>query len=295
VREHLAGALVAAVAGGGVAMLCTGSPVGATASRAKTIIVELTERGPSPSPAQLNAGDSVTFVNHVAQPGRTLPLLGAVQNVEVDVDGVAQDVLRLRSYGSSATLTYAQPATVAYTARYTAQLVAGIVPVTRYRTTSGRMSVAPVQPVSSPQPSQANGVGVGAPGPPARSAGRAVSRRPVTDSFGHTSRPAGWGLAGHAVRQGSDSASGGSLGGAVTSARPPVPVTAPRQDAGIPALPALPKLSGSDPSSIVSVEADSGGTGRDGGLGLPAIVAVVLLSVVTAALVRTLIAQRRAA
>lgn len=291
----LAGALVAAAGlGVGVGMLLSGSPVGAAAAPAKTITVEFTDHGPSPRSAQLNAGDSVTFVNHVAQAGTTLPLLGAVQNVEVDAVGVAQNTLALPSYNSSATLTYTQPITVSYTAKYTMRIVAGLLPVTKYQTTSGQLTVAAVHSVLAPTQGGAAGQ------PQTQSSTPAAGTQPAAGGASYA--PTGRGLAAQLAPQGSGGATtdatteARSTGLGTTAQRPPGSISnpAPLQHDGNTPKGSTTKGSATTNGPANGVSAQVSGTvSSHTGLGLPAIIAIMLLSVVTAALVRILITQRR--
>ena len=79
-------------------------------------------------------------------------------------------------------------------------------------------------------------------------------------------------------------------GGSATGARPQTSLGShPGRSAGQPEA-GLPQVSGTDRTSEVATVDRAARSG----LGLPAIIAVMLLSLVTAALVRTLITQRRA-
>src|SRR6266581_4118793 len=78
-RWHLAGALVAAVAGIPVAVALAGSAAGAAP---RTVTVAFTDNGPSPGSVRVNVGDAVTYVNKLSQSGSVPVAPGLVAQVE---------------------------------------------------------------------------------------------------------------------------------------------------------------------------------------------------------------------
>jgi plastocyanin len=306
-RRHLAGALVAAVGGASVAIIFAGSPVGAAPAAAKTVTVTFTDNGPSPSSVRINAGDSVTYVNKLTQ-GGSVPVVGGllaqVQSAGVTVHDAATSDFGLPAVNSSRTLTYSAAGAVNYSATYTMKLVPvlsvlglNLVPDTATKSTAGTLNVAAVQS-NQPPPAQNQGGGQApaqggaAPGaaPGGSAQGGAAPGRSATGGQrtggGLPYQVPGPGVADRVVPHGS----GGGSGGSAANARPQPPLgTSPDQSAGSgQGLPQLSGNGGSGPTMLVETAS------RNSGLGLPAVVAVILLSVVTAALVRTLITQRRA-
>jgi hypothetical protein len=287
VRGHLTGALVASVVGASVAIVFSGDRVSATAHAAKTVTVSFTDRSPKPESVQLRSGDSVTFVNRLNQSGKVRVARGVLAEVEsarVKVHGAARTDFLLASDRDSQTLTYTGPQTVHYTATYTFTLRpvlnvlgANVAPETFTIVTSGQITVGAPEVSGSKRRSRApspSGGGAGADqqsGTGGTPAGGSSTRRPAAPAdpppVVAAQVPDGWAGIGPAP---------GVLAGST--------------DPGVLQLPRLPQLATSDPVSGAS----TGKPPRTAGLGLPAIVAVGLLSVVTAALVRSLIIQRRA-
>ncbi|HSV66215.1 MAG TPA: hypothetical protein VLJ59_09970 [Mycobacteriales bacterium] len=294
-RGHLAGALAASVAGAGVAVFFIGVPVGATAMGSKTVTVEFTSSGPSPSSAHVNAGDKVEFVNHVPQVSSVsdVPvlgvlggLLGQVQSQGITVNGAAATPFDLPTYGSNVTLTYDQVTTANYSAQYQFTLLPLLgVPSSKTTTETGQVHVAAV-PESAPPAAATQPDAGGMARQPDGSSG-AASRA------GAGSHPqAGPGLGSQVVPPAA-AGSAANGGGSATNARPPV-LSSSRSQAGDTVVDkGLPALSGSNSGNSVIDQVVTVPVSRHDGLGLPAVVAVILLAVVTAALVRTLITQRR--
>jgi hypothetical protein len=315
-RGHLAGALVATVVGASVAIVFAGSPVGAAAATPKTITVIFTGSGASPSSVSINDGDKIVFTNHVPQLGSisALPLLGGllgplvgqVQAQGVVVSNAAQSAFELPTYGSTMSLTYAGPRTVDYSAQYNFKLIPLLgTPSTKTATSAGQVMVAAAPQAQQPAPNQpAPNPGNGQPGQGTGTGGGGGGTTPHG-----TQGTAGTGNAGTVTGNSQHGGTGGlsyqapgpsvadqvvphGTGGSASNARPQTPQlgTSPDQGAAGATDQGLPQLSG-DGSSTQASLVDT--ASRNSGLGLPAIVAVVLLSVVTAALVRTLITQRR--
>jgi hypothetical protein len=291
VRGHLTGALVAAVVGASVAIVFSGNPVSATA-HAKTVTVHFTDRSPTPESVQLRSGDSVTFVNRLSQSGkvRVAPgVLAEVTSARVKVHGAARTDFLLAGYNDSQTLTYTGPQTVLYTATYilTLQPVLNVrggnaVPDTITIVTSGQLTVAAPEVSGSKRRSRA-------PSP----AGGGADQQSGDQQSGTGGAPAG-GAGSSTPRQAAPAEQPPVIAAQVpdgwASIGPPPAVLGGRANQGALQLPGLPPLATRDPVA----EASTGNPPGTAGLGLPAIVAVGLLSVVTAALVRSLIIQRRA-
>jgi hypothetical protein len=287
VRGHLTAALAASVVGASLAVVFVGDPVSATGHATKTVTVTFTDRSPSPESVQLRSGDSVTFVNRLNRSRRVQVAPGVLAEVEsaaVRVHGAATTDFVLAGDNDSQTLTYTGPQTVHYTATYTFTLRpvlnahgAKVVPDTITVSTSGQLIIAaPVVSRSKRSQHQAPA--------PSPSAGGA-DRHPGTSGTPTGSARSGTGQ--HAAK------------------RPTVVVAqVPHGWAGVGGPPAV--LGSTDRGALQLPQlATSGGpaagasTGtppRTAGLGLPAIIAVALLSGagVSAALLRTLIVQRRA-
>jgi plastocyanin len=295
--------LVAAVGGASVAIIFAGSEVGAAPAAPKTVTVTFTDKGPSPHSVRVSSGDSVRYVNQLTQ-GGSVPLggglLAQVQSAGVTVHDAATADFDLPTLDSSQTLTYTGPLTVNYSATYTMTLVpvlsvlgVSLVPDTVTKSTTGRLSVAapPSQPLAQdpgatdtpPVQDAGSGTGSGSgtqsQSPGGAPAGAAAGQR---TGGGLTYQAPGPGVADRVVPHGG--------AGAAAGVQPQIPIGT-GQDQPAPADQGLPLSSGDGsgaPASLMDAAS------RNAGLGLPAVIAVILLSVVTAALVRTLITQRRA-
>jgi plastocyanin len=290
VRWHLTGALAASVVGASVAVVFSGDPVSANAHAAKTVTVSFTDRGPTPESVQLRSGDSVTFVNRLSRSGKVRVargVLAEVASASVRVHGAATTDFLLAGAGGSRTLTYTGPQTVRYTATYTFTLrpvlnVLGdnLAPLTTTVSTSGQLIVA------APLVSRT------------KRSGRHSQPPPSSPSGGAAQQPGtGGGPAGGVGSSTGQSAAPAKRPGVVAAQVPhswagigPPPAVLGSTDRGALQLPHLPQLATNGDSGAGT---STGKAPRTAGLDLPAIVAVALLSVVTAALVRSLIIQRR--
>ncbi len=284
-RVHLAGALVATVVGASLAILLAGSAAGAAAAVPRTVTVVFDGSGPSPGSVSISDGDRVTFLNRTPQAGSISdvpllasllgPLPGQVQSQGVVVRNAAPSPFKLATYGSAVTVTYSGPRTVNYSAQYTFELVLPLgAASTQTVTSSGQIQVAAAPPEPASNPPSAQNPGAGQPG--ASHGGVPAAGGQRTGIGGGLSYQApGPGVADQVVPHGT--------GGSAANARPQTP-TGTGDDG-------LPQLSGDGGSGSALLDAAT----PKPGVGLPAVVAVVLLSLVTAALVRTLITHRRTA
>jgi plastocyanin len=308
-RGHLAGVLVAAVGGASVAIIFAGSEVGAAAAAPKTVTVTFTDQGPRPHSVRVNSGDSVRYVNQLTQGGSvTLAggVLAQVQSAGVTVHDAATADFDLPTLDSSRTLTYTGPLTVNYSATYTMTLVpvlsvlgVSLLPDPVTRSTTGRLSVAapPSQPLAQQDPGAGQppadntGAGGAAQGQSPEGAPAGAPPDAPADAPAPADRQTGGGLSHQAPGPSvADRVVPHGGAGSAASVRPRIPIGT-GQDQSAPADQALPPPSdygSGTPPSLVDAAS------RNAGLGLPAVIAVILLSVVTAALVRTLITQRRA-
>jgi len=293
VRGHLTGALAAPVVGASVAIVLSGDPVSATAHPVKTVAVHFTDRSPKPESVQLCSGDSVTFVNRLSQSGkvRVDGVRAEVVSARVMVHGAARTDFLLAGDNDSQTLTYTGPQTVHYTATYTFTLRpvlnvlgANVAPETITIVTTGQLIVAAPEVSRAPAESRSKRHSQ-PPSPPGGGAG-------ADQQSGAGGAPAGG--AGSSTRRQAAPAAPPVVAAQVPDAwagiGPPPGVLGSSTDRGALQLPRLPQLATSGPVTGAS----TGNPTRTAGLGLPALVAVGLLSVVTAALVRSLIIQRRA-
>jgi plastocyanin len=289
--RHL-GLLGAAVVSGAVVAGTSFFSAGtAGAAQPRTINVTFGDNGASPEVVRMNAGDTVAFVNKVTQTGSLAlaDVTGQVQSASVTVNGAAQQAISLPHFNSLVTVTYPTGGTVKYTADYTytlLPLLGSLAPSTRKVPHTGTLAIAaapvqqPAQPNGGQQPAAPGGgsAGGGAASPaqpqaPARQQGSVPQRQGGTQFT-----PQGPSVADRTVPHGQGAT------GPATDARPQVPLgNVP------PAGSALPDLPSEGTQTVLT------GSAPNAGMGVPAILAVVLLSVVTAALVRALITQRRTA
>jgi hypothetical protein len=286
VRGHLTAALAASVVGASLAVVFVGDPVSATAHATRTVTVTFTDRGPRPESVQLGSGDSVTFVNGLSQSDRlhlAPGVLAEVVSASVRVHGAATTDFLLAGDSDSQTLTYTGPQTVHYTATYTFTLrpVLNVhggkgVPGTITVSTSGRLTIA--APVVSR--SKRSRHPAPAPSPSASS----IERHPVTG--GTPTGGAGSGTGQHAAAAKSPTAVVAQVPHSWAGVEPPAVLGS--TDRGALQLPQLATSGGP------AAGASTGTSPRPARPGLPAIIAVALLSGVSAALLRTLIIQRRA-
>lgn len=312
-RRRVVGASVTSLVGLGVASaFFTSSPAGAAPSAVQpppspqTHTIEFTDNGPVPSSLKINAGDTVNFVNHLSQSG-SIPLLGGilrnVQGAAVEVSGASSSPFTLQTYGSSVPLTYSTPTTANYDAAYKFQLVPilGLGGGTETQEENGTLTVAQVQSATQEPPKQ-NPVAPPAPprqptqpAPPAAGGGNGggqQNQQPVTGGTG-----AGANGGGNTGTVRVPSTDEGSVASRIVPPAGSSNREGPRQDSAPTQTsddttltnPAVPELDNGSPTQAITTDVS-----KTDGLGLPAIIAVVLLSVVTAALVRTLIGHQRA-
>jgi hypothetical protein len=284
---------------GVVAVALTGTS-GTAGAAGRTITVTFGDSGPTPGAVKLSAGDRITYVNKVTQAGTlALPLVTAqVQSAAVSVHGAATSDIPLPQFDSSVTVTYPSAGTIKYTATYTYRLLPllnalgiNLVPATATHTYSGTLGIAAAPQQQPAKPGSGGGAGAGSGGGSAGSGGGAQAPAgqvpagqvpvgnapPVQGGTGY--QPQGPSVADRTVPHGTGSGTSTGAGNGATNARAQSPLGAP--PANLPQLP-------SDGTEAVLT-----GSAPNAGLGLPAILAIVLLSVVTAALVRALVTQRR--
>jgi plastocyanin len=265
-----------AVAAGVAAVAVAAGPAASAAAR--TITVAFTDNGPDPGSVHATVGDTVTYVNKLSQDGTVTvaPGLDAqVSSASVKVHGAGVPDFTLPA-GRSRSVTYTAPANLTYTATYTMALLpvlsplgVNLVPPSTVRITSGKVLVAPVarpaQHAGGAQPPSHGAL------PPARSP--ATGAAPAGRQAAGAALPGapGPGVAAGVVPQGA--------GSAAAAPRAPVP-----QGAG--------PAGQADQSPLLS----SGGTAghdlvaaRRAALGRSAVLAVILLSLVAAALIRSLV------
>jgi plastocyanin len=290
------------------ALIPNGS-AGAAPATPKTITVTFGDKGPTPtSPVRITAGDTVVFVNKITQTGTlALPNVTAqVQSASVTVKGAAAQDFALPAYNKSVSLTYPSAGTVSYTARYTYKLLPllnalgiNLVPDTTAKDYKASLAIAAasggatqqpapggVQPApgagAGSGPGSGSGSGSGSGGNAGAPAGGGNSQGPVLNApVGGNQQGGGYqpqqpGVADKVVPHGT--------GSPARDARPAAPLAPPQVNGGT----VLPDPHG-DTEAILT------GSAPNAGLGLPAVLAIILLSVVTAALVRALINQRRTA
>lgn len=292
-------------------VLLSGAPATATA---KTVTVSFTADGPSPSSVTISPGDTIVYRNDVDPQGGGLlnAVGGVIQSVTVTVTNAAQSPFDLRP-GQSRSLTYTQPVATTYVGTYQPKLL-GLLPG-KAVTTTGKVSVKDsstdsppvVSPVAQP-PSQDTGSGTST-GPGAGSSGQGAGQSNPSVPSDQSDQGAGQAppqvnytprsgdAAAGQVPQGSgvgasaratsgtrdngddngDAAPAGTNGSA-----------GPGDDAGV----SLPQIGSADQkqesaNAMSRTASDSSASS----LGLPAITAVVLLSMVSAGLVRTIMVR----
>jgi hypothetical protein len=288
--------VVPLLVGGAVAVtsvvLLSGAPATATA---KTVTVSFTADVPSPSSVTISPGDTVVYRNDVdpADGGLLGSLTDPIKSVTVTVTNAAQSPFDLEP-GQARALTYTQPVVTTYTADYrttTLLLLPG-----RTVTTTGTVTVkssstggapaaspAPQPPrttapaAPAPQSAGTSGQGAGQAGATAGQVQPQVDYTPQEGNAAASQVPRGGSAAGG--DRGDDAAS--VPGGTDGSAGPGSGSGA--QD--------LPQIGSADQKQAAQAMSRASSDSAAGSLGMPSILAVVLLSMVSAGLVRTIMVR----
>lgn len=294
----LAGAAVAVTS---VVLLYEGS---ATAS-AKTVTVSFTADGPSPASVTLNPGDTVIYRNDVNPNDQALlgAVGGAIRTVNVEVTGAAQTPFVL-SAGKTRALTYQSPVAATYNANLEPTMLLGIVPGQTV-TTTGKIMVKDAAsdtppPTASPAPPPSSPA-AGAPAPSGNTdpadqndgqsdqsgEGQAGSPSPQVNYTPQAGNPA----AGQVPTGGAGAAPGATAtpsSGAEDTLGAPDTGT----DSSTDSQATLPEIGGTDDNGgqTKAVSPASNDSALNS-LGVPAITAVVLLSMVSAGLVRMIMVR----
>jgi plastocyanin len=289
--------------GAGLVAGVTLGPVHGAGAVGTTVTVTFGDSGPTPaSPVRLTAGDTVVFVNKITQTGSlVLPnVIAQVQSVSVSVHGAAASDFVLPAYNKSVSLTYPSAGSVSYTAKYTYKLLPllnplgiNLVPDSTSRNHQATLAIAaapvqqePSQPATgggAQQPGSGGVAGGGAPAGGAQAPNVPAPNAPAPNAPAGGAPAGGYQPQGPSVADGTVPHGSGTGGRAANDARPRTPLTPPQVHGGT----VLPNPH--DTEAILT------GSAPNAGLGLPAVLAIILLSVVTAALVRALINQRRTA
>lgn len=267
------------------AVLLSGGPASAAAH---DVTVSFTAAGPSPESVTIHPGDRVTYQNDIDPNSGSLlgVVTGAVHSVTVEVSNAARTSFPLKP-GEHQTLTYSQPVKVTYTATYQPASLLGLLSG-KAMTATGTVTVADTSgdnvPVVTPPPPAAGGTmspqvasdqqGSG----PARSAAAAGSSADANQ---------GGPTVNYTPNAGDVAAGQVPRGSSVGAPRPGAASVAPEGTVdGVGALPRIGSAQ-SQPKRLDRASSDS----AIGSLGLPAITAVVLLSMVSAGLVRTIMVR----
>lgn len=265
------------------AVLLSGGPASAAAH---DVTVSFTAAGPSPESVTIHPGDRVTYQNDIDPNSGSLlgVVTGAVHSVTVQVSNAARTSFSLEP-GQHQTLTYSQPVKVTYTATYQPASLLGLLSG-KTMTATGTVTVADTSGDSVP---------VVAPPPPA--AGGTMSPQVESDQQGSSPARSAAGSSADANQDGptvnytpnaGDVAAGQvPRGSSAGVPRPGAASAAPQGTVdGVGALPRIGSAQ-SQPKRLDRASSDS----AIGSLGLPAITAVVLLSMVSAGLVRTIMVR----
>lgn len=265
------------------AVLLSGGPASAAAH---DVTVSFTAAGPSPESVTIHPGDRVTYQNDIDPNSGSLlgVVTGAVHSVTVEVSNAARTSFPLEP-GQHQTLTYSQPVKVTYTATYQPASLLGLLSG-KTMTATGTVTVADTSgdsvPVVAPPPPAAGGTmspqvesGQQGSGPARSAAGSSADANQGGPTVNYTPN-AGDVAAGQVPR-----------GSSVGAPRPGAAPVAPQDTVdGVGALPRIGSAQ-SQPKRLDRASSDS----AIGSLGLPAITAVVLLSMVSAGLVRTIMVR----
>ncbi|HEX5495540.1 MAG TPA: hypothetical protein VFX70_13305 [Mycobacteriales bacterium] len=270
------------------AVLLSGDPASAAAH---TVTVSFTADGPSPASVTIEPGDQVVYRNTVdPNAGSVLGVVtGAVKSVAVTVEDAAQSPFSLDP-GQSRALTYSNAVRAVYTATYHPTMVLGLLPA-RDATTTGTVLVRAVSGGSVPVVTPAPPASGGAVSPLTQSGGQAVGSAPASDA-GTAGQPAGPQV--NYTPNPGDVAAGQMPRNGSAAGAPSRPRSAPSAASGsnldtpdgVTELPQLGSAS-SQPRQLDRASSDR----PVGSLGLPSITAVVLLSMVSAGLVRTIMVR----
>jgi hypothetical protein len=265
------------------AVLLSGGPASAATH---DVTVSFTAAGPSPESVTIHPGDRVTYQNDIDPNSGSLlgVVTGAVHSVTVQVSNAARTSFPLKP-GEHQTLTYSQPVKVTYTATYQPASLLGLLSG-KAMTATGTVTVADASGDSVP---------VVTPAPPA--AGGTMSPQVESDQQGSSPARSAAGSSADANQDGptvnytpnaGDLAAGQvPRGSSVGVPRPGAASGAPQGTVdGVGALPRIGSAQ-SQPKRLDRASSDS----AIGSLGLPAITAVVLLSMVSAGLVRTIMVR----
>lgn len=282
----LVGAAVAVTS----AILMSSDPASAASH---SVTVSFTADGPTPAAVTLRPGDQVVYRNDVDPNSGTL--LGAVasgvKSVAVDVENASDPGFTLKP-GQSRALTYSQPVRATYTATYQPSTLLGLLPGRSMTTTGSLLVQAPAgetAPVAAPESSAAS-AGGGTKSPQSGSGQQAGSAQQGS-AGSQTGQQAGQiGQAGPSVNytpNAGDVAAGRVPQGGSAARVPDAPAGGPTDhSADVAPLPQL-GAARSQPKDLDRASSDA----AIGSLGLPALTAVVLLSMVSAGLVRTIMVR----
>lgn len=260
---------------------------GTSATAAPTTVnVTFTADGVSPKSVSLQPGDTIVFKNDVDANGGGLlaPVTGVVSSVAVEVTNAAQSAFELAP-GESQPITYEQPVSTTFTGEYQPRgLLGGLLgqkvetqgTVEVQSDSSGAPPVvAPRSPAPAPSPAAPEGNDTAGPAGP----GQDQAEQPDVNYTPPGGNPAG----GVVPPAGNHPGTGADQGAPADEPAVPAPDTEN--------LDSLPQPGQDTPAEINNASSDS----ATSSLGLPAIMAVVLLSMVSAGLVRTMMVRHAGA